>query len=171
MQPAAPPAVQPTPKLEHDSTTREEDPTSTVQPGKTTSKELQPALKESLKQATVEFVKDAVGGIACASLSDADNQGVLFSLDKTLQEFSLTRSGRSRTYPLGNIREILIGKDAARFLENPTASTLREDELGCVVDIQLTSGVDEHLFLDNPTDAYRFVQAMSVLRLYRVSQR
>ena len=98
VQPAAPPAVQPTPKLEHDSTTREEDPTSTVQPGKKTSKELPPAQKESLKQATVEFVKDAVGGIACASLSDADAQGVLFSLDKDLQSFSLTGRGTYLVY-------------------------------------------------------------------------
>ena len=52
---------------------------------------------------------------------------------------------RSPRYPLVNIREILVGKDSARFLESPTASTVREDQLGCVVDIQLTSGVDEHV--------------------------
>jgi len=84
---------------------------------------------------------------------------------------SVDPGGRSRTYPLVNIREILVGKDSARFLESPTASTVREDELGCVVDIQLTSGVDEHVLFEHATDAHRFVQAMSVLRLYRVSQR
>merc|ERR1712100_662428 len=83
---------------------------------------------------------------------------------------SLRRSReRTRRTPrsLVDIREILIGKDSARFLACPTAATLREDELRCVVDIQLTSGIDEHLFLDSANDAYRFVQAMSVLRLYR----
>jgi hypothetical protein len=138
-----------------------------------------------LKQATVDFFKEAVGGIACASLvAHADAQNVLFSVDKGLKDFSLTRvprpgdaprsgdpGGRSRTYPLVNIREILVGKDSARFLESPTASTVREEELGCVVDIQLTSGVDEHVLFEQATDAHRFVQAMSVLRLYRVSQR
>jgi len=164
------PVVQKETKLHEGSTAQ--DPTSTVLLGKRTSKELPPALKESLKQATVEFVRDAVGGIACASLSSGvDADGVLFSLDKALHSFSLTQNGKDRTYPLVDIREILIGKDSARFLANPVASTLREDELTCVVDIQLTSGADEHLFLDNAPDAYRFVQAMSVLRLYRGSQR
>jgi hypothetical protein len=163
--------VQPAARLEKPSSEQGEDSSYTAQPGKRTSKELPPGMKDSLKQATVNFVKDAVGGIACASLAGPDAEGVLFSLDKTLQSFSLTQSGAARTYPLVDIREILIGKDSARFLACPTAATLREDELRSVVDIQLTSGIDEHLFLDSANDAYRFVQAMSVLRLYRGSQR
>jgi hypothetical protein len=135
--------------------------------------------KIALRQLTTEFVQDVIkGGIPCEvlSLESTERTAATYSLDRSLRTFYLTKGKEQATpYKIVNIRDIWIGKEFVQFQKSVWASELSNADKEKVIAVQFQeqggkrNGSDEEVILlmeRDRTTAVRFVQAMTILRLY-----
>jgi len=137
--------------------------------------------KIALRQLTTEFVQDVIkGGIPCEvlSLESTERTAATYSLDRSLRTFYLTKGKEQAPptpYKIVNIRDIWIGKEFVQFQKSVWASELSNADKEKVIAVRFQEqggtrkGSEEEVILlmeRDRTTAVRFVQAMTILRLY-----
>lgn len=138
--------------------------------------------KIRLRTLTTEFVQDVIkGGIPVTVLGmDANTrEQASYSLDRSLRTFYVKKESETtaKPYKIVNIRDIWIGTEFAQFQKSHWNTDLIQAEKEKVVAIQFSDagekdagGPDEEQVLllmeSNRSTAVRFVQAMTILRLY-----
>jgi hypothetical protein len=137
--------------------------------------------KARLRQLTTEFVQDVIkGGIQCEVLGmyQATREPASYSLDRSLRTFYVKMQGEAtaRPYKIVQIMDIWIGTEFAMFQKSIWNQKLSPADKDKVVAVQFhppKEGVhspdDQDVLLlmeSNRSTAVRFVQAMTILRLY-----
>lgn len=157
------------------------EPKSEPKAAETTNHEEHEMDKIALRQLTTEFVQDVIkGGIPCEvlSLESTERTAATYSLDRSLRTFYLTKGKEQAPptpYKIVNIRDIWIGKEFVQFQKSVWASELSNADKEKVIAVQFQEqggtrkGSEEEVILlmeRDRTTAVRFVQAMTILRLY-----